>query len=88
MFVQQRVGRLRGIDREEAAIAIGQVQDGAAGVLPCSPDGRQGFARVALGLARSMGQGQEHLLGPVALPEVALDAGSVWLHRPRGCRDL
>ena len=39
-------------------------------------DDHQGLAKVALGVARRMGQGHEHLLRPAAmLPHIVLDDG-------------
>ena len=39
-------------------------------------DDHPGLAKVALGVPRGVGQGNEHLLGPAAvLPHVVLDAG-------------
>ena len=41
-----------------------------------SADDHQGLAKVALGVARRMGQGHKHLLRPAAmLPHVVLDYG-------------
>ena len=61
---------------DEAAVAVGQVQDEAVGFLFHSADNHQGLAEVALGVARGMGQRHEHLLGPAAaLSHVVLDYG-------------
>ena len=55
---------------------MGQVQDEAVGLLFHPADDHQGFAKVALGVARRMGQGHEHLLRPAAmLPHLVLDDG-------------
>ena len=41
-----------------------------------SADDHPGLSEVALGVARGVGQGNEHLLGPAAvLPDVVLDDG-------------
>ena len=69
-------GGLRGVGLDEAAVAVGQVQDEAVGLALHSPDDHQGLAEVALDLARGVGQGHEHLLGPAAaLPDLVLDDG-------------
>ena len=55
---------------------MGQIQDEAVGFLFHPADDHQGLAKVALGVARRMGQGHEHLLRPTAmLPHVVLDYG-------------
>ena len=59
-----------------AVKAIGQVDDEAVGLLLHSADDHQGLAEAALGVARRMGHGDEHLLGLAAmLPHVILDDG-------------
>ena len=59
-----------------AGIAMGQVQDEAVGFLFHPANDHQGLAKVALGVARRMGQGHKHLLRPAAmLPHVVLDYG-------------
>ena len=55
---------------------MGQVDDEAVGLLLHAADDHQGLAKVALGVARRMGQGHEHLPGLAAmLPHVVLDDG-------------
>ena len=46
---------------------MGQVDDEAVGLALHAADDHQGLAKVALGVARRMGQGDEHLLGPAAM---------------------
>ena len=76
MAVQEGLGGLRGICFDEASVAVGQVQDEAVGFLFHPADDHQGLAKVALDVARRMGQGHEHLLRPAAmLPHVVLDYG-------------
>ena len=54
MAVQEGVGVLGRIGLDEAAVAVGQVQDEAVG-LPLHPaDNHQGLAEVALVVARRM----------------------------------
>ena len=55
---------------------MGQVDDEAVGLLLHAADDHQGLAKVALGVARRMGQRHEHLLGLTAiLSDVVLDRG-------------
>ena len=72
--VQEGLGGLRRIGLHEAAIAVGQVQHQVVR-LPLHPgDDRYRLSEVALGVARRVGQGHEHLLGPPSvLPDVVLD---------------
>ena len=65
MAVQEGLGGLGGVGLDEAV-----------GFPFHSPDEHQGLAKVALGVARRMGQRHEHLLRPPpALPYVVLDDG-------------
>ncbi len=74
--VQEGLGGLGRVSLDEASVAMGQVQDEAVGFLFHPADDHQGLAKVALGVARRMGQGHEHLLRPAAvLPYVVLDYG-------------
>ena len=76
MAVQEGLGGLGRVGLDEASVAMGQVQDEAVGFLFHPADDHQGLAKVALGVARRMGQGHEHLLLPAAmLPHVVLDYG-------------
>ena len=76
MAVQEGLGGLGRVSLDEASVAVGQVQDEAVGFLFHPADDHQGLATVALGVARRMGQGHEHLLRPAAmLPHVVLDYG-------------
>ena len=76
MAVQEGLGGLRGVGLHEAAVAVGQVQDEVVGLLFHPTDDHPGLSEVALSMARGMGQGNEHLLGPTAaLPDVVLDDG-------------
>ena len=76
MPVQEGLGGLGRVGFDEAAVAVGQVDDEAVGLLLHFADDHQGLAEVALGVARRMGQGDEHLLGLAAmLPHVVLDDG-------------
>ena len=76
MSVQEGLGGLRRVGLDEAAVAVGQVQDEAVGLLLHAADDHQGLAEVALGEARGMGQGHEHLFGPPSmLSDVILDDG-------------
>ena len=74
--VQERLGGLRGVGLDEAAVAVGQVQDEVVGLLLHPADDHPGLSEVALGMARGMGQRHEHLpcLAP-PLPDVVLDDG-------------
>ena len=56
MAVQERLGGLRRVSLDEAAVAMGQVQDEAVGFLFHPADDHQGLAKVALGVARRMGR--------------------------------
>ena len=74
--VQKGLGGLPGISLGEAAVAVGQVQDEVMHLALQAGDHRQRFAEVALGVARSVGQGHEHLPNtPPMLPHVVLDYG-------------
>ena len=74
--VQKGLGGLRGIGLDEAPVAVGQVDDEAVGLALHAADDHQGLAKVALGMARRVGQRHEHLTGPAAvLPDVVLDDG-------------
>ena len=74
--VQEGLGGLGRVSLDEASVAVGQVQDEAVGFLFHPVDDHQGLAKVALGVARRMGQGHKHLLRPAALlPHVVLDCG-------------
>ena len=74
--VQECLGGLRGIGLDEAAVAVGQVQDEAVDLPLHSTDDCQGLAEVAPGVARGMGQRHEHLPRPAAaLPHIVLDDG-------------
>ena len=65
--VQERLGGLGRIGRDEASVAVGQVQDEVVGFALHPADDHQGLAEVALGVARRMGQRREHLLRPAAM---------------------
>ena len=68
---------------------MGQVDDEAVGLLFHSADDHQGLAEVSLGVARRMGQGDEHLLGLAAmLPHVVLDDGVLAVGHPRPAPDI
>ena len=76
MAVQEGLGGLRGVGLDEAAVAVGQVQDKVMGFLLHPADDHPGLTKVALGMAGRMGQRHEHLLGPPPmLPHVVLDYG-------------
>ena len=76
MPVQEGLGGLRGIGLDEAAVAVGQVDDETVGLALHAADDHQGLAEVALRVARRMGQRHEHLPGLTAiLPDVVLDRG-------------
>ncbi len=62
MAVQEGLGALGGIGLDEAAVAVGEVQDKAVGLALHPADDHQGLAEVALGVARRVGQRHEHLL--------------------------
>ena len=65
-----------GVSLDEAPVAVGQVDDEAVGLALHAADDHQGLAKVALGVARRMGQGHEHLLGlTTILSDVVLDRG-------------
>ena len=67
---------LRRVGLDEAPVAVGQVDDEAVGFPLHAADDHQGLAKVALGVARRMGQRHEHLLGLTAiLSDVVLDRG-------------
>ena len=67
---------LRRVGLDEAAVAVGQVQYEAVDLALHPADDHQGLAKVALGVARRMGQRHEHLLGLTAiLSDVVLDRG-------------
>ena len=74
--IAEGLGGLRRIGLHEAPVAVGQVQDEAVGLLLHSADDHLRLPEVALGVARRMGQRDEHLLRPAAmLPHVVLDHG-------------
>ena len=75
--VQEGLGGLGRVGLDEASVAMGQVQDEAVGFLFHPADDHQGLAKVALGVARRMGQGaQTSPWRPAAmLPHVVLDYG-------------
>ena len=74
--VQEGLGGLGRVGLDEASVAMGQVNDEAVGFLFHPADDHHGLAKVALGVARRMGQWHEHLLRPAAvLPHVVLDYG-------------
>ena len=74
--VQEGLGGLRRVGLHEAAVAVGQVDDEAVGLALHAADDHQGLAEVALGVARRMGQRDEHLLGLTAiLSYIVLDCG-------------
>ena len=74
--VQEGLGGLGRVGLHKAAVAVGQVEDEAAGLLLHAADDHQGLAEVALAVPRRMGQRDEHLLGLSAmLPDVVLDDG-------------
>ena len=76
MAVQEGLGGLRRIGLDEAAVAVGQVEDETVSLLLDAADDHQGLAKVALGLPRRMVQRHEHLFGLAAvLPDVVLDDG-------------
>ena len=76
MAVQEGLGGLRRIGLDEAPVAVGEVNDEAVGLPLHSADDHPGLAEVALGVARGVGQGNEHLPGLTAvLPHVVLDYG-------------
>ena len=76
MAVQEGLGGLGRVGLDEATVAVGQVDDEAVGLLLHAADDHQGLAEVALGVARRMGQGHEHLPGLTAmLSDVVLDRG-------------
>ena len=74
--VQEGLGGLRRIGLDEAAVAVGQVDDEAVGLALHAADDHQGLAEVALRVARRVGQRDEHLPGLTAiLSDVVLDGG-------------
>ena len=74
--VQEGLGGLGRVGLDEAAVAVGQVDDEAVGLLLHAADDHQGLAEVALGVSRHMGQRHEHLPGLTAiLSDVVLDRG-------------
>ena len=76
MAVQEGLGGLGRIGLHEAAVAVGQVDDEAVGLLLHAAYDHQGLAEVALGVARRVGQRHEHLpCLAAALPHVFLDRG-------------
>ena len=67
---------LRRVSLDEAAVAVGQVDDEAVGLALNAANDHQGLPEVALSLSRRMGQRHEHLPGLTAiLPDVVLDRG-------------
>ena len=76
MAIQEGLGGLRRVGLDEAAVAVGQVDDETVGLLLHAADDRQGLAEVALGVARRMGQRHEHLPCLTAiLSYIVLDRG-------------
>ena len=76
MAVQEGLGGLGGIGLDEAAVAVGEVQDKAVGLALHPADDHHCLAEVALGVARRVGQRHEHLPCLAAvLPDVVLDDG-------------
>ena len=76
MAVQEGLGGLGGIGLDEAAVAVGQVEDEAVSLLLHARDDHHCLAEVALGVARRVGQRHEHLPCLAAvLPDVVLDDG-------------
>ena len=76
MPIQEGLGGLRGIGLDEAAVAVGQVDDEAVGLPLHAADDHQGLAKVALRVSRRMGQRDKHLPGLTAiLSDVVLDCG-------------
>ena len=76
MAVQEGLGGLGRVGLDEAAVAVGQVDDEAVGLPLNAADDHQGLAEVALRVARRVGQRHEHLPGLTAmLPDVVLDGG-------------
>ena len=76
MAVQECLGGLGWIGLDEAVVAVGQVDDETVGLTLHAANDHQGLAKVALGVARRMGQRHEHLPGLTAiLPDVVLDRG-------------
>ena len=74
--VQEGLGGLGRVSLDVASVAVGHVDYEAVGLLLHPADDQQGHAEVALGVARRMGQGDEHLPGLAAvLPHVVLDDG-------------
>ncbi len=61
MSIQERLGGLGRIGLDEAAVAVGQVQDEVVGFLLHPADDHQCLAEVALGMARRVGERHEHL---------------------------
>ena len=71
--VQEGLGGLGGVGLHEA---VGQVDYEAVGLALHAADDHQGLAEVALGVARRMGQWDEHLPGlTTILSDVVLDGG-------------
>ena len=76
MAVQERLGGLRGIGLDEAAVAVGQVDDETVGLALHAADDHQGLAEVALRVARRMGQRDKHIPGlATMLSYIVLDRG-------------
>ena len=76
MAIQEGLGGLRRVGLDEAAVAVGQVDDETVGLLLHAADDHQGLAEVALGVARRMGQRHEHLPCLTAiLSYIVLDRG-------------
>ena len=76
MAIQEGLGGLRRVGLDEAAVAVGQVDDETVGLLLHAADDHQGLAEVALGVARRMGQRREHLPCLTAiLSYIVLDRG-------------
>ena len=76
MAVQEGLDGLGRIGLDEAAVAVGQVDDETVGLPLHATDDHQSLAEVALRVARRVGQRHEHLLGLTAmLSDVVLDGG-------------
>ena len=74
--VKEGLGGLRRVGLHEAAVAVGQVDDEAVGLLLHAADDHQGLAKVALGVSRRMGQRHEHLPCLTAIiSDAVLDRG-------------
>ena len=76
MAVQEGLGSLSRVGLDEAAVAVGQVDDEAVGLALHAADDHQGLTKVALRVSRRMGQRDKHLPGLTAmLSYIVLDRG-------------